>query len=344
MSDMRIRCINFGGLLFGLVASLLAVSCSTSVKTSRETEAEEVIDVNNLLEDEEYTSDLETADVPFFELSASDAAPWMKELRDGYNALLIQTTIWSAVDYWIRFDTRPDSLISAIDFSVIANSDTREKLENYRSELLKLTPRRTSEVFEKMYELKSDLMNNLIDTYKSTNYISLSEDEYWEKVDKKQFVSDYDSLYEARAENEQLCMELKTRFAAATTFNERAIFAIEIAHAGDGSLCILDKLLRQGVYSPYLYEMWRTWRCIYQYMNGSSKDSDLLNDEFNTMRRVVAETIWEYILNHPDDEIAINEFVIFSGLENIYRYGTYPYGNQNMMEQVEIFPERYDIE
>lgn len=344
-TNMKNIARNLCGLLLTVTSCLLSVSCSPS-KPIPDKNTQETIDEKYMLEDEKYTCDLKTDKISFFELRSSDEAPQMKRLRDGYNSFLIQTTIWTAIDDWIRFDSCPDSLINAIDCSVIAEVETRKKLESYRSDLLKLTPkgRGDNSVFDQMYDLKTNLVNELVETYNSLNYISLSEDEFWERVDKNHYVEDYDSIIQTRAEDEQLCLELKKKYAAATSFNERAILAIEIAHAGDGSLFILDSLMKQGEYSPYLYEMWKVWRCIYQYMNGASKDSDILNDEFNAMRLVVAETIWKYLMAHPEDEVAINEFTLMSARENIYRYGIYDYGNQNMMEMVELFPERFDTD
>ena len=62
------------------------------------------------------------------------------------------------------------------------------------------------------------------------------------------------------------------------------------------------------------------------------------------MRLVCAHTILEYIIQHPSDIMAINQFIVLSSINNIERYGVYPYGNQNMMEQLELFYERYKDE
>ena len=56
---------------------------------------------------------------------------------------------------------------------------------------------------------------------------------------------------------------------------------------------------------------------------------------------VCANTILQHIVSNPDDIMAINQFLTLSFTDNIYRYGAYPSGNQNILEAIDIFPEKY---
>jgi len=47
-------------------------------------------------------------------------------------------------------------------------------------------------------------------------------------------------------------------------------------------------------------------------------------------------------VEHPNDIMAINQFLILSAHDDIYRYGYFQYGNQNMTEKWNLFPERYE--
>jgi hypothetical protein len=39
--------------------------------------------------------------------------------------------------------------------------------------------------------------------------------------------------------------------------------------------------------------------------------------------------------------MAINQFLVMASLDNINRYGEYPYGNQIVMEDISLFPEHH---
>lgn len=75
--------------------------------------------------------------------------------------------------------------------------------------------------------------------------------------------------------------------------------------------------------------------------DGLSRDSEINNEYYNQLRMVCANTILNYIINHQSDIMAINQFLILSSIDNVYRYGEYPYGNQIAIEKLHLFPELY---
>ena len=130
--------------------------------------------------------------------------------------------------------------------------------------------------------------------------------------------------------------------------NRRCIYALEYAHSSsDGPHFIeaapyLVDVMLAGEYSPYLNDIWRTWRAMMSTMMGMSRDSHIPNLKYNEMRKVCALTTLEYIRNHPEDIMAINNFVVLAYTVNIHRFGTFMFGNQNVMDQMEMFPEYFD--
>ena len=95
----------------------------------------------------------------------------------------------------------------------------------------------------------------------------------------------------------------------------------------------LKMILEEGRYSPFIFYIWRIWRCGEQLRNyGPSTWSVIPNKYYNKMRLFNAETTLNYIVNHPDDAVAINQFVVTAAHPNILRHGEFPAGNQSFME------------
>lgn len=89
-----------------------------------------------------------------------------------------------------------------------------------------------------------------------------------------------------------------------------------------------------------MFEAWLKWRTVLQQMNGSSKVSQIPNDEYNKVREQEALFILEYIAENEKDEMAINQFLLFATHDIVRRFGDYPYGNQNTLEFHELFDDK----
>lgn len=50
------------------------------------------------------------------------------------------------------------------------------------------------------------------------------------------------------------------------------------------------------------------------------------------MRLLIAELTLNYIVNHPDDAMAINQYLVTTAHPNILRFGEFLVGNQSFME------------
>lgn len=96
-----------------------------------------------------------------------------------------------------------------------------------------------------------------------------------------------------------------------------------------------EELLDEGLYSHRLLFLWRIWRCAVQLTDdeyGPSTWSPIANELYNKKRAQLAITTLNYLKEHPDDKVAINQYVMLCSIPNIYRAGDYPYGDESFTE------------
>jgi len=255
----------------------------------------------------------------------------------------------------------------------IKDDSLRFYLQNYINRLIELNitiidkskdsndVNRTTQNF---YKKRDQYYTYLYREYGTQKFIKISEDYYWENIDKNNYISAkeyliYNSLKTTNIKKAVKFLDSISLFIS--DFQEYSIYQIEIADQQiindnefgvdeDGLLVgekvALEKyleLLEKKEYSLYLFEAWRKWRSVYQYQNGSSKFSFINNDLYNSKRKEISFFILDFIKNNPQDDLAINQFLLFATQENILRFGPYDYGNQNAIEMYNLFPEKYDF-
>ena len=122
--------------------------------------------------------------------------------------------------------------------------------------------------------------------------------------------------------------------------------AIEFAHSSTHharfmvGAVVLDHEMT-STYSPYLEEMWLTWRAIMSTHAGMSSYSYIPNLVFNMERKKVAEVCINHIETNPDDMLAQGILIELAAQNNISRRGGL-FGNGCMAEQMNMFPEWED--
>ena len=137
-------------------------------------------------------------------------------------------------------------------------------------------------------------------------------------------------------------------------FQEYSIYQIEIANQYILNDSIFEynheialrkylDLLDKKEYSLYLFESWRRWRCVYQNSNGHSKFSDIPNEFYNQKRDEALQFLLNYITLHPNDDMAINQYILLSTHDNVLRFGEYDYGNQNILEYYYLYNAKFDF-
>lgn len=194
----------------------------------------------------------------------------------------------------------------------------------------------------------------LFSRYSTSHFIKMSEDEYWKRIDKKQFIKSpvypkYESI--VKKDLGKGLSILKNIIEGTKNFQEKTIYQLELANqmithfdkldssASEEALKIYEDILNSKEYSLYKFEIWRRWRAAIQEMHyGSSKTSEIPNDLYNKKRAECANSILLYYAQHPTDEMAMNQYLDFATHGIVYRFGEYPYGNQNAIEYFELFP------
>jgi hypothetical protein len=242
-----------------------------------------------------------------------------------------------------------------------------DTLNNYAQNYLKLTIQNykiaqrsgfRSALFKQDYKKYQKESNRYIEyiskAYPMSRFVDLPEDEYWKINDKKNYTkaTNYPTYIKLRETNLKDAIALLEKTSGQTAdFQEYTIYQVEIAdqyvkhgdklgdNATDVAIAKYKAILDKKKYSIYLFEAWLKWRTVTQQNNGLSKSSDIPNDEYNKVREQTAFTILNYVTSHPNDKMAINEFLLMATHDIIRRFGPYKFGNQNTVEYHEIFDD-----
>lgn len=257
----------------------------------------------------------------------------LRDLVDMCNAATAIRSIFTDFDLYMRMnDYEPEThdAIESFDLSVINDSVTRSHLEEYRQKMIGLYDVSANEVDQEIvnpYLYRYEADEYIADRYSLTHYYNIDSDVLAEKLQAE---------YWSGAEG---------------SFDERCVNAIELAHTNETghnddspNLEYMHELLACGQYSKYLYSVWLHWRCLCQVRKGSSKDSYIPNWIYNQVRNQCLGTILKHIAQHSDDLMAVNQLMQLASANNIYRLGTYEYGNQNAVDYYELFLAKDDSE
>lgn len=195
---------------------------------------------------------------------------------------------------------------------------------------------------EPFYKCFNAYMNEILgDREPAPQYDPSSDLDYYADLH-KQVLNDTSSLFR----NNLTAMTLKE-----SDFRKKCVLAYELAYSyyrDNGDLdyaelvTIIDELLKSGEFSPLLYKLWLIWRSTLQtrVFSGFSNDSAMYNLFYNDMRNAVAVTLLRRLSSHPDDPIAMSEFIELTFAYNIVR-NCYKTFNNAVADQAEAMPDLY---
>ena len=292
----------------------------------------------------------------YFHTPVELSTPALKEMADVCNVFAIMHCAYSDYESWVRMDidgTR--EALWAVRYSAIANPELRAATAHYVQGLCALidttqTEEQHFESFNEAITLYDELDSLICTDYNLDHFGQLSEDEYWQAYDKSNVLIDIADIEERYGTDDNFTYQnLQNRFKNARSIDEKCVLAIAMAHVTDSiddegqsiAIAPLRECLESDQYSIYLLEAWRTWRTLIQYSQGASRDSEIYNAFYNKMRMRCLNATFKQIAEHNDDMPAINIFLMLNAVDNICRYGPYPFGNQNMVEYYEMFPEKF---
>ena len=242
----------------------------------------------------------------------------------------------------------------------INNDTVRQRVENYLDLTIRYyqtlkkdlpDPKECKKQADAYNAQRDKYFDYLVTHYDINKFVHLTEDKYWSTMDKKKYIRSprFDSYEKIKQKNLKRAVSLLDSIASTTTgYQEKVIYKLELADqyvkntkplgiATEVAIKKYKSILDEQQYCLYLYETWLKWRTVTQQNNGLSKSSDIPNIEYDQVRKQVAGVILDYIRKNKNDEMAINQFLVITTHDIIFRFGKYPYGNQNTIEYHQIF-------
>lgn len=277
------------------------------------------------------------------------------ELISIANSYAILNAAYCDAELWFRYGRVVNDSISQISFDSVWDWEARDVVKEYIDTLVDVLPRDTvlwipsdSVLWNKVWIAYSTCAVKLSERFSLKHYGNITEKDVEKYMDARQFIPNYDSIYDLRhkqsEENEKFLLSLAEQ---ATDFDSKCLYAIEYAHQSrsrvhNRAVSMLASLMNSEIYSRYLNEVWRTWRCLRQLEESPSRDGMIPNLEYNKMRYRCLETISRKVKRSPKDIYLMNDYCFLATFGNITRYSKYMYGNSVGLERLLLFPELFD--
>lgn len=324
------------------------VSCGNKSKTVEETHADESADLNF-----EYTDSGEELFCNYMSRDQWPQDTFFTDMVEVYNTYVLLNGIRSVIDVWKRYENAGTALESLkyADTSAIHTKDIKEKfaqcLELARCFFAEHVDYSDSLLYRQLSDVLACIDSTMANRYNSSNYFNYSEEQYWHTIDwskKTKKLFDKVSTKTITSENigtkkvqKDIGFILKS-IRKEKDFDKKCAFAMGYVYYVDfydADFELIEELLDDGRYSPYLFFLWRIWRCGVQLCSGHygpSTWSQIPNKLYNEKRLKIAETTLKYIVNHRNDGIAINQYLMTSSFSNILRDGVFQGGNESFTE------------
>ena len=278
--------------------------------------------------------------------------PVINDLVDVANGYAILRAAYCDAELWFRFGLVVNDTIGLLKTNVIKDKTMRAAADRYVKTLVDILPRDTalwnqedSVLWGKVWSAYNSYANKLSNRFALSRYGKINGKDVEGYLDIKQFIPNYDSIYNLRMqqteENERY---LKQMAEQTTSFDRECLYTVEYAHQQryeepHPAIPMLEALMESGQFSRYLHEVWRTWRVLRQMAESPSRDGMILNMEYNLMRYRCLNTIIKQIVKNHKDIYAINDFCFLASYDNIIRYNEFMFGNSAPLEQMMLFPE-----
>lgn len=292
---------------------------------------------------------------------ASSSQPFLANSEDFYNSTELAWNIWSNFEVWYRGNTADllvgnDEVIrsiNALSVDIITDPDVQHAARQFKDSLLSLMENEMDQWSE-----DADPMALLVafsDVIESKAYKFYDDEE--------RFIYAMDSCSESIEElsmdrfqryldaekNVQLKVILE-ELVACQSFDEQCSLWRNWANCkksimdDDWIIAVGCVLMQTGLYSPILNHVWITWRAMCQTLYfGNSRDSYIPNHYYNKYRQLCYRSCLPWIQSHPDDVYAMNCAAAIAGRSNMNRYGYNCFGNEAMIEEAMMLPNRFDF-
>lgn len=291
----------------------------------------------------------------------SSPQPFLAKAEEFYNSSLFFWNLYSNFEVWqankmsdeLMSDDEVRRSIEGLDVNVIHDKDIRDAAQNYKDSMLLLmsistdgwteeaNPSNCMATFEEVLESKAYKFFEDEETfYKSLDEMMDASEEM--AMDKFQHYLDADKEKQLRV--------ILGELAACRNFDEQCSLWRNWANCkkslfeDDWILVVGKALMDSGKYSPILNRIWVTWRavCQIEYF-GLSRFSEIPNQYYNEYRKKCYVTCLKRIAAHPDDAFAMNCAAAIGGRANMNRFGQNYFGNEAMIEEAMMMPNRLGL-
>lgn len=287
---------------------------------------------------------------------ADSEDPFVANIVDFYNCSAIVWNVWSNYEAWYRcmlndkdFRTdMPRKLTASISPYVVKNADARKAVKEYIKKVSGcMKPVKGWEDDENPGKYESECIDSVtawVNSWVTSDTMFVLPDE----VDSifRALSKDKIARYNMASEEERRGVVLG-ELAGCKTFDEQVSLLLAWADNANSMeddawiIAVAERLMESGKYSPYLYEVWRTWRALFQLeYGGLSRDSCIPNEFYNDCRGMCFETCMKWMAKHPDDVAGrVCTFALAEAV-NIFRCGQFMFGNEAMLEMLNMMPNR----
>lgn len=340
--------------IFAFIAIILAGILIVSAPPKMEQAETVVAETCDSIEDfEEFLIEpLSDKNIYFVADTALPNISVVNDMVDLANGYAIMRAVYCDAELWFRFGMVVNDEIGQTKTDIIKDKAIRKETERYVNSLVEVLPSDTAlweEVdtilWTKVLDACEAYGNKLASRFALNRYGKITEKDVARYMNKEQFISDYDSVYDLRRkQSEENERYLESMARQSPDFDKQCLYVIEFAHQRryDGvhpAIPMLEELMQSGHFSRYLHEVWRIWRCLKQVELSPSRDGMIQNLAYNEMRYRCLNTILRQIIKNPKDIWAINDFCYLATYDNIIRYSSYLFGNSAPLEQMMLFPE-----
>lgn len=329
-----------------LVSVVVVIFVVKSHKVNSEDE-----EIADLYEDSCEYDFWESGNELFCHFMSSDKWPqdsFFVKMTDLYNSYILLNGINSIIDEWRRYEDSDSALMSLqkIDVNVIRDRGIKDMFSKCVNLGLNYFANETGgEEFQDWIYFIDSTLTARFNIY---NFMDFSEEKYWEEVN---FVGKVENTlfkgthvekvthenYNSKKVQRDIELILK-RINDEKDFNRKCMYTMAyVYHVGfwRTDFSVIEPLLDDGRYSHHLFFLWRIWRCGEQLGNpcyGPSTWSVISNVVYNEKRLKIAEATLKHLVDHRDDAIALNQYLMTATLPNILRDGEYPIGNESFTE------------
>lgn len=274
-----------------------------------------------------------------------------RNYADYYNALIMLHNLNSDGQTAARFGEEEESVYSLmadsimrLDCSIIHNDTLRQYMQQARDNRTYYVRSKHKKGEEKAGKTGNQAFAFVAEHVNPV--IKKTGDSYKACIARSEYFDCFDTIRAKRGmSNKEYQQELLNHLYLAKTPAERHVYAIEFAHSDStnadflvGAAVLNREFVDNAQYSPYLSEMWLTWRACLSTLIGVSSWSYIPNLVYNQKRAQIAQTIISYIESNPSDILAQGVLIDLAGKDNISRFGGL-YGNSSVVEQMKLFPE-----